>query len=168
MDYNKITNIDESRLEKEWVGQADRYMEVVQAEAQAARTVDEVKEKLEVTEATAGKKIRDERAASGAKCTEKEIEGLLVLDKAVAAVRAELRQAEYDAVIVKGARTAMEHRRSALENLVKLQLRFSGSEPTVPGTPKAAVETAMAVTRREAHPTRVPAKKGKAVEKTDW
>lgn len=167
MDYNTITNIDESRLEKEWVGQADRYMEVVQAEAQAARTVDELKEKLEVTEATVGKRIRDERAAAGAKCTEKEIEGLLVLDKGVANVRAELRQAEYDALIVRGARTAMEHRRSALENLVKLQLRYNGSEPVVAGAPKREVEQAMSATRREAHPTRAPAKKAKNTP-TEW
>jgi len=160
VDYNKITNIDESHLEREWVGQADRYMEVVQAEADAVRLVDQLKEKLEVTEALVGKSTREARAAAGTKCTEKEIADLLVLDKGVASVKAELRQAEYDALIVKGARVAMEHRRAALENLVKLQLRYSGSEPKLPEVPKREVETTMANRRREEHPTRLPVRKG--------
>ena len=164
MDYNKITNIDESRLEKEWVGQADRYMEVVQAEALADKTADELKEKLEVTEATIDSEVRAKDP--GAK--EKAVAAAIVLDKRVATVKQELRDAKYDAKILKGALTGMEHRKAALENLVKMKLRFSGSDPTVQGAPKKEVEAAMAATRREAHPTRVPVKKGKAVEKTDW
>lgn len=182
MNFNTITNIDETRLEKEWVGQADRYMEVVQVEAAAARTVDELKEKLEVTEAKAAKSIRDTRESAGQKYTEKEISTSLALDPGVVEARADLRQAEYDSLIVRGARSAMDHRRSALENLVKLQMRFANGEPRAEGATREEVSTAMSQKRMAGHETPSPKKagcgketcacnKGKtkpAVEGQDW
>ena len=60
IDYQKMMNIDESRLDSEWCHQAQRYMEFVEAEAEANRQVDQMKERLEVVEGEQADLIRKE------------------------------------------------------------------------------------------------------------
>lgn len=165
MDYKARVCIDESRLDAEWIGQASFFMEIVEAEAEANQQVDLLKESLEVIEAQRADSIRTQYADT--KLTEKALAQQLVQDATVQKAKEQLRKAVYQQDIVSGAKKAMEHRKSALEHLVKMQLSQNRAEPTVAGASRMAVQEATARQRMEAHPVAGPTRY-KVETKQEW
>jgi hypothetical protein len=158
MNYNELMSIDEGRLDAEWAGQACRFMEFVEAEAEANRQVDALKEKQDTVEAGRALIIRKEYEDTSRKLTEASLSQLLVQDAEVHAVKEELRQAVYQQDMVNGARKAMEHRKAALENLVIIQGRNNRADPVVAGATKAQVTQVIGQKRMAAHAVIGPSK----------
>lgn len=167
MDYKARVCIDESRLDSEWIGQASFFMELVEAEAEANQQVDLLKESLEVVEAQCADAIRTRCANQTPKLTETALAQQLVQDVTVQNAKGKLRQAVYQQDIVSGAKKAMEHRKSALEHLVKMQLSQNRAEPTVAGASRMAVQEATARQRMEAHPVVGPTR-NKVESQQEW
>jgi hypothetical protein len=139
-------------------------MEIVEAEAEANQQVDLLKESLEVIEAQCADSIRTKYA--DAKLTEKALAQQLVQDPTVQKAKEQLRHAVYQQDIVSGAKKAMEHRKSALEHLVKMQLSQNRAEPTVAGASRTAVQEATARQRMDAHPVVGPTRKVETIQ--EW
>ena len=162
MDFKKMVEIDPANLEAGWLGQASSFMEVAETEADASKTVAEIKEEIGFAEAQTAERLRSEAASADKKLTEKALSDMLSLDPALRVTRQKLIKAVYNYDVVVGARRAMDNRKAALENLVTLQMRFGHAEPSVAGTPRAEVRGAMERQRMSAHPVKTPVKKGSA------
>jgi hypothetical protein len=135
MNYRDAMSIDESRLDREWAGQASTYMELVEHSAAASKVVDELKDRLGVIEADTEERIR--RVNDDMK--EAAIKAAILLAPAVKDAKAKLNAARHELVLVRGAVDAMDHRKKALENLVQLHLANYRSEPRAKGDTRDVV-----------------------------
>ena len=159
MDYQKLMHIDESNLEDEWLGQAARYMEMVEANADGQKQLDQLADKLDVTQSTESAVIKHQMEAAGEKVTEAAVSRALPDRPAIRSLKAQIIDAQRQATIVRGAVTAMEHRKKALEMLVQMQRARGRSEPTTNGATRTEVQTSLAQKRREANPIKLPSRK---------
>ena len=159
MDYATIMRIDESNLEAEWLGQAARYMEMVEANADGQAQLDRLNDKLDVLQSTEAANIKKQLEAANEKVTEAAVNRLLPERPVIRALKVEIIDAQRQASIVRGAVTAMEHRKKALEMLVQMQLAKGRSEPSTQGATRSEVQNSLAQKRREANPIRLPHKK---------
>ena len=159
MDYQKLMHIDESNLEGEWLGQAARYMEMVEANADGQKQLDQLTDKLDVVQSTESVNIKHQMEAAGEKVTEAAVNRMLPDRPAIRTIKNEIIEAQRQATIVRGAVAAMEHRKKALEMLVQMQLARGRSEPTTNGATRAEVQTSLAQKRREANPIKLPGRK---------
>ena len=159
MDYVQIMRIDESNLEAEWLGQAARYMEMVEANADGQKQLDQLNDKLDVLQSTEAANIKHQMEAAQEKVTEAAVNRLLPDRPAIRTLKAQIIDAQRQATIVRGAVTAMEHRKKALEMLVQMQLARGRSEPSTQGAVRSEVQNSLAQKRREANPIKLPARK---------
>jgi hypothetical protein len=140
MDYRNTMAIDETRLDREWAGQASRYMEFAEHSAAASALVDELKDRLSVMEAEVADSIRN----SSEKVTEGRIREAVLLDADVREATRKLNAAKKEYALVRGAVDAMEHRKKALENLVQLHLANYRSEPRATTDVRQGMENSQA------------------------
>lgn len=127
MDYRQAMMIDEANLDREWAGQADRYMEFAEHAAAASALVDELKDRLGVEEAEAEERIRN----SNDDMKEAAVKAAVLLDRRVRDAKAKLNATKKELALVRGAVDAMDHRKRALENLVQLHLSNYRSTPRI-------------------------------------
>ncbi len=127
MNYRQAMMIDEANLDREWAGQADRYMEFAEHAAAASKLVDELKDRLGVMEAEAESSIRERNDDM----KEAAVKAAVLLNRDVQAMKQTLNAAKKELSLVRGAVDAMDHRKKALENLVQLHLSNYRSSPRI-------------------------------------
>lgn len=133
MNYEDDLSIDETALDVEWLEQPRLMMRYGQESARAKAKVTQIREKLEVVKAELDKDIRQDPVKYGIdKITEKAIDAVIRADEEYQEVIQSLLEAEYEVNVLTAAVYAMNARKEALENLVKLhgQQYFAG--PRVP------------------------------------
>ncbi|MCP4763006.1 MAG: hypothetical protein GY870_14605 [archaeon] len=130
MSYETDLLIDEHALDLEWLHQSSKFMKYSEKAAQADREKKKAKEALDITKAEIDKSIREEAKNNGEKVTEKVVEGRVMLHPDYHKAYDALIEAEYEYSIFISAVKAMEQRKSALENLVKLLIGGYFSIPT--------------------------------------
>lgn len=133
MDYNQDVEINPDALDVEWARQAQTFLKYSVEQAAARDKADRLKEKLEVYDAGLGLKIRSNPASFGLdKVTEGSVQAAILLDKDHQAASAQLAQARYELEVIGAAVRAMDQKKSALENLVRLQGQNYFAGPSVP------------------------------------
>lgn len=125
--------IDVDALDIQWAKQASLFGEYCVEQAAARDTADRAKERLEVYDAGLGLKIRANPAQFGLeKITESSVGAVILLDKEHARMSDELNTARYQLEVITAAVRALDQKKSALENLVRLQGQNYFAGPSVP------------------------------------
>ena len=133
MDYEKDVAIDPDALDVEWLRQAGLMLQYGKYAAQAKLELDAAKEKLEVVKAELAQAIRADPGKFGlAKVTEGAVTEEILTQKSHEEASGIYLAAKYEADMALYAVRAIEQKKTALENLVRLhgQMYFAG--PTVP------------------------------------
>ena len=133
MNYERDLNIDETALDVEWKDQPILMMKYVRHASQMKKEVEEVKEKLDIVRAGLDKDIRiSPEKFNIVKLTESVITSTIITQKNYKDKNEEFLEAKYESDMAQGALRALESKKAALENLVRLhgQQYFAG--PSVP------------------------------------
>lgn len=129
MDYEKDLEINEHSLDREWIRQPAIFMFYAKKTAEADRKRKRAKENLEVLYAEIDSWVREEAKKEGEKVTEKMVENRVRTDKTYTDAAKEVSEAEFEYNIMLSAVKAMDHKKAALENLVKLYISGYLSTP---------------------------------------
>lgn len=119
-DFEKDLSINKYKLDEECLSHSSIYFRYAEAQQTAKSEVSKMKDKLELVLAEANIRIRSEFIEQGVKFTEALVTSHLAKDEEVLKVKEELREAEEIYAKLSVAVIAMEHRKSELDNLVKL------------------------------------------------
>lgn len=129
LNYEQDLHIDDNALDLEWLGQPTLMVKYIQGQASARREVDRLKEKLNVSKAELDREIRLSPDKYGIeKITESVITSTIIIQDEYKKLVKELIDAQYELQMMQGAVAAIDQRKQALENLVKLygQQYFAG------------------------------------------
>lgn len=119
-EFQKDLSINKYKLDEECLSHASRYAYYAEASAVAKAGVSEAKDKLDLVEAERYDAIKFDLEKKGVKTTIPMLEKALLLDEEVINARKALRDAELVSSRLQVAVSAMDARRSELDNLVKL------------------------------------------------
>lgn len=123
-------DIDLFALEEEWVQQPTRFFMAGARLAAQRERLDALKSALAVTKADADKEIRDDPERFGlAKITEAAVAHAIANHDEVHGMERKLRDQQYRVHLTAAAVDAYDHRKRALENLVKLHGMDYFAEP---------------------------------------
>ena len=124
-DYHEDIKINTSRLSDEWVEQGSRYLYYAEALAEAIDTRDRAKQNLEVksAELDQGHRKHWDELFPDSKMTEAALKSMILQDKLYKKALDLLNKANHNVNLLSSARSAFEHRKKALENLVLLGVR---------------------------------------------
>jgi hypothetical protein len=133
MSYEKDTNIDEHGLDVEWLKQSSLMLKYGKHAARMKLDMDHAKEELDVTKAQLDRDIRafpDNYNLS--KLTETIVSNTIIIQPEYKDANNQYLNAKYEYDIAMVAARAIDQKKTALENLVRLhgQQYFAG--PTVP------------------------------------
>jgi hypothetical protein len=133
-NYLKDIEIDKHRLDDEWINQQPLMIKYSDLHAQALYDLSRAKEHLDVVRAQLDGKIRQAASAQNPpeKVTETVVSNRVILDSGFQAAQEKYHLADKTVNMLKGAVYAFNSRKSALENLVRLQLGNYYSEPVSP------------------------------------
>lgn len=121
INYEEDTLIEPSALDLEWLKQADLMRKYAKHSAEMDKLVDEKKEKLDVEQARIEMDIRSNPEKYGiSKLTEGAIQSTMLLQPELQKIRQEFIDAKYESRIAIAAVRAIDQRKTALENLVRL------------------------------------------------
>lgn len=132
-DFQKDLSINKYKLDEECLSHSSRYAYYAEAQAVAKSNVSKAKDKLELVESESNLKIRKKFAEEGQKVTESVIACTLAMDSDVIQAKKELREAEEIFGRLSVAVSAMDARKSELDNLVKLYCAGYFSTPSANG-----------------------------------
>ena len=133
MDYLDDIRIDESALDVEWLRQASLTFQYGTHQAKMKRIVDRKKEELDLVKADLDKKIRSNPENYKIdKITEAAIQATILQQEDYQEINSELIDARYELEIASAALRALEQKKSALENLVRLNGQNYFAGPSVP------------------------------------
>ena len=130
LDFDTDVGIDPDSLDIEWLRQATLYMRYATEAARRDAIVKRAKESLEVADAQIDREVR---RSADKRLTEAQVSAAVTLDARHQQAAEELTEALYQYNIVAAAVRAMDNKRSALENLVKL---YAGSYFAGPREPR--------------------------------
>lgn len=133
IDFEKDVMIDPDSLDVEWLEQPRLMIRYSQVLAEAKRTYEEAKQRLDVIKADMDKSVRKSPENYGLeKVTETAIQSAISASGPVQQAQANVVDAAYDMNMAQGAVIAIQGRKDALENLVRLhgQQYFAG--PQIP------------------------------------
>lgn len=133
INYEQDMKIDETALDVEWLEQPRLMIKYAKEAAQAKTELDHAKEAVEVKKAELDKDIRSNPEKYDiSKITETAVQNTIALQPEYQQAMEEYVNAKYEADMAKYAVQAIQDRKEALENLVKLygQQYFAG--PSVP------------------------------------
>lgn len=139
VDAEKLASdirFSEVDLDNAMMEQASFYAYYAAQAAKAGLQVDNLKNRLEITEAIVAKKMRDDAAASGAKITEKQIESEVPLNKTVRDLKSAYNEAKAIHALAIQALEAFKQRRDML-----IQMGVARREE-IKGEARVAVATA--------------------------
>lgn len=133
-EFEKDLGIDPYCLDEEWLKQPGLYMKYSSMAADAQKRRDQLKERLEVIKAELDKKIRltPSSYVTAEKVTETSIAFTILLQPEYKEGVDSLTEANYELNMLQSAVRAFDHKRSALENEVKLWLGSYFSGPKEP------------------------------------
>lgn len=131
-DYLRDIEIDPELLDVEWLQHPKKVMKYIELAAAADKDVKRLKEKMDIVRAQQDEEARKRMERNEEKITEAKVTAFIVQSKEMKEAQDALREAEYDAVILKGAVNAFGQRKNALENLVTLYLAGYFSGPKEP------------------------------------
>jgi len=128
MDYEKDLAIDPDALDVEWLQQPQLFFRYAREQAEAKARADEAKERLDVTRAELDTTVRSAYQDAGVKFTEAVVSAAIIVHPEYKEAMAEYMTLTADANLLSSAVRAMDQRKSALENLVRLhgQEYFAG------------------------------------------
>jgi len=133
LNYEQDVNIDETALDLEWKMQPMLMMKYCVHMAHVKKALDLAIEKLDVLKAKLDKEIRLNPEKYGlAKVTETALENTILLQPEYEEANKEYIEAKYEYEIAQAAVRAMDQKKSALENLVKLLGMSYFAGPTTP------------------------------------
>jgi len=129
-----VLEIDEHNLDREWTRQPKLYFRWAEQAADARLAMDEAKAAVEVARAVVDSEIRadPERYGIEGKVTEKAVEASVSRSAACVGAVRKFGRAKHRYEIMTALVSALEQRKSALENLVRLHLANYYSEPLAP------------------------------------
>jgi len=131
--WKQAIEINPDALDCEWIKQAATFGEYCMEQAGARAKLDAIKERLDVKVAGLGLKIRANPATFGLdKVTEASVQAVILLDAECAKLREEIAVAQYELEVMGAAVRALDQKKSALENLVRLQGQNYFAGPSVP------------------------------------
>jgi len=133
-EYEQDLAIDPYCLDEEWLRQPGLYMKYSSMAADAQKRRDQLKERLEVIKAELDKKIRltPSNYVTAEKVTETSIAFAILLQPEYKEAANDLTESNYELNMLQSAVRALDHKRSALENEVKLWLGSYFSGPKEP------------------------------------
>ena len=120
VDFEKDISINKYKLDEECLSHSSLYFRYSSMQADAKTRVSKAKDNLELVEAERNLAIRKTLSESGTKVTEAMITSALIVDKGVIEAKNQVREAEDVFMKLSVAVQAFEHRKSELDNLVKL------------------------------------------------
>lgn len=121
LNYEEDIRIDPDALDLEWLQQADKMLLYAKHSADMRKEMDEAKERLDVGKARIELSIRADPEAYGlAKVTEAGIQSTLLIQDEYCRLVQQYHDAKYESDIALGAVRALDQKKTALENLVKL------------------------------------------------
>jgi hypothetical protein len=133
MDYVEDIRIDESALDVEWLRQASLTFQYGKHQATMKRIVDRKKEELDLVRAELDKKIRSKPEHYKIdKITEAVVQATIIQQDDYQEINSELIDARYELEIASAALRALEQKKSALENLVRLNGQNYFAGPSIP------------------------------------
>lgn len=131
--YKQDIEINPEALDVEWVKQPSLYMKYSEQLAGLRDRVDRLKEKFDVLDAGLGLKIRQDPARYGLdKLTEGGVQTVIATNEAHLSLSDEMATARYEYEVMQAAVRAMDQKKSALENLVRLHGSSYFAGPSVP------------------------------------
>jgi len=134
-------DIDRSRLDDEWVDQPRMYNRYALASAEARLEYNRAKATLDVTKAETELRVRkNPEKYELTKVTESVIASVVLLDKQCQMAAMSVAEARHDLDVAEAAVSAMDHRKKALEDLVRLFLADYFSKPREPEGAKDVVK----------------------------
>lgn len=121
LNYEEDIRIDHTALDVEWLRQPELMRRYTKHQAETERAKSEAKEHLQVGKAQIELEIRANPKKFGLeKSTEAAIQSAVLLHPDYQKLSQEFLSAKYEDDIARGAIAAMEQRKAALENLVRL------------------------------------------------
>ena len=133
MNYEQDMTIDPDSLDVEWIEQPRLMLQYSRHAAKTRLEVERKKEELDIVRAGLDMKIRvDPEKYDIVKLTESVVSSTIITQKEYMVANEEFLLLQYESNMVQGAVRALEGKKTALENLVKLhgQQYFAG--PSVP------------------------------------
>lgn len=133
MKDNDFVQIDENRLDYEWVRQPGLYHEWALKVAEAKERHAQAKVELDLVRAELDHEIRTHPSRYNLeKVTETVVETTTIRQKEYQVALAVMNKAKYEMDVFQAAVEALDHKKKALENLVSLRLSDYFSEPKAP------------------------------------
>ena len=133
INYEKDIEIDGEALDKEWLGQAALMIKYCRISAQAQMDLDATKEMVDVVRSGLDKDIRlNMEKYDLTKITDVVVANTIILQESYTEAYGRYLQTKYEADMAKGAVRAIEQRKDALENLVRLYNGQYFAGPKVP------------------------------------
>lgn len=136
MSYEQDLEIDPQALDVEWLKQSNLFMKYSKLKANADRKADRSKQALDISKAVMDNKIRSNPKKYSKnkvdKMTEKMIQTIVDTSDSVKKANEKFIDAKYKASIFFSAVLAFNHRKTALENLVRLNSQEYFSAPKEP------------------------------------
>jgi len=140
MDFEKDLSINKFRLDEECLTHPQRYYHYSELAAEAKNSVGVLADSLKLKMGEANIEIRNRFAKKEVKFTEAVIASEVEKDPQVLAAREELRIAELTQARLAAAVSAFEHRKSQLDNLVRLYVAGYFSSPHANGVRDGTAE----------------------------
>lgn len=134
MSYEQDIEIDESILDVEWVEHSKRMLTYTTAAAEAHKEMDFSKAGLDFVKARIDKEIREDPRAFGLsdRVTEGAISSAVILHPDFDEANRGYIERKFQFEVASGVVKSFEHRKSALENLVRLHGQSYFAGPSVP------------------------------------
>ena len=133
LNYELDTSIDEQALDVEWLQQADLMRKYAAHAAATKRYMDEIKERLEVEKARLDLEIRKDPSKYGIeKVTESVVQSAILIQPEYQELQRLYREARYENDIANAAVRAIDQKKTALENLVRLLIASYFAGPATP------------------------------------
>ncbi len=133
LNYEEDVRIDPDALDIEWLRQAELMLLYTRHSANTKKELDDAKERLEVGKARIEMDIRKNPSAYGLeKITEGAIQSTIILQKELLDLSQKFAEARYENDVAIAAVRAIDQKKSALENLVRLLGASYFAGPQVP------------------------------------
>lgn len=132
-EYEKDVTIDENALDIEWLEQAKLTLKYSAIKAKASFAVDEAKANIDMVKAELDKEIRNNPDDFEIpKVTESAIQAAIAVHPDFKEAQKEYHDAQYEYNMAWGAVNAIQDKKAALENLVRLHGQNYFAGPAVP------------------------------------
>ena len=133
LNYEGDISISCEELDIEWLEQPELMMRYSRHQARCALELDKAKERLEVVKAELDKKIRQHpEKFDVAKITETVVSNTIITQAEYTAAQGEMLDAKFEFDIARAAVSAINGRKDALENLVRLHGMQYFAGPNMP------------------------------------